>query len=971
MLEWLFVIVIALGAMLTYDGGVSGNVALQPNACFDTDGGKDINMPGQVIGPDGSIVEDACDFDPAKPKHYYNVMKESYCEGNTVRTQVIPCPEERCNSGRCLPQDYTKAPKLNCKVREVQKGLGYDIIAIELPNGQIFDTSCLADGRRVFGMCKYDEFGSPLPGLLNIVKCPPEHVCRNGACEIEWPYSGEPYNWPAPQKDELWCRDSDAKDVLTKGAAIAHHAPVLQFDECIKADPTRPADYIRERYCEGTTMKIAEINCPAGTKCGDGQCVPGEQEKVLTIQEIEAQRKEKFRQEHPSPVPPGPLALPPDLRGKIILPAAGCTSPGGNVRVKETIQFYPLASDNSFFLSPFSMALRRGIEDIGLLTTATDFCLGDDTIIEFACTGTEVGRLVVNCKCADGACTGAIQKPDTVPADIKIMNQFVIDQQVLPTQGHTCTKKIEPFSKESLTMVVGDQQLKLEDQCASDSELIEYACASPFFAGELRLSCPCKEGTCYRPTIPSVPGAKILTYRDDPLTAEHTICEKSMAEIDFFKQQTRKMNPPFHSTDVCHDNKILEEFFCTGKKWEASVIVECEGGCIQGQCAREAAVIPTDWQIPAVPQGATLQEKTLYSTEPELSCEKTVDYLTKGALTFNKGLPNERRIDDVCMSPNELGELMCVNNNFAGWTYLTCPCKDGACQKELMKTTPTDFPTPALPNWATLTAGGKFVEPEPVAGCSKTVNVENKDLMTFTRAGAQQTRIDECQGPDILKEYVCVQDQWYGSLFVRCFCQDGKCLPPGTDFPAPIPPEGASVIDATASAVPVNACSTESVDYLKKQFITVTLTTGVVRTFADQCTNVMQLDEFTCVTDKQVGRIKVSCPCLKGRCVPELLKPPKIFTKPEVPPEFTLTSVSNLLDPVFECRKPTANPLVKETTVFVTLDGKQDTRTDSCTSATELKESFCMNENWAANAYVTCPCSDGACTTARTRLAPV
>ena len=309
---------------------------------------------------------------------------------------------------------------------------------------------------------------------------------------------------------------------------------------------------------------------------------------------------------------------------------------------------------------------------------------------------------------------------------------------------------------------------------------------------------------------------------------------------------------------------------------------------------------------------------------------------------------------------------MCINNNFAGWTYLTCPCKDGACQSQLMEATPKDFPTPLLPNWATLTAGEKFVEPETIAGCQKTVNVEKKDIITFSRKGIQETREDECQRQDILNEYVCVQDKWYGSLFVRCFCQDGKCLPPVTDFPAPVPPKGASILDGAISAVLVSSCSKESIDYLKKQSITVTLTNGNQRTFADQCTNIMQLDEFACVSDKQVGRIKVSCPCMKGRCVQELLNPPTTFAKPDVPVEFTLASVSNFLEPVFECKK-TASYFTKETANFVSLSGEKETRTDSCTSGTELKEVICMNENWAANVYITCPCIDGACTMARTR----
>ncbi|MBI4017241.1 MAG: hypothetical protein HY363_06135 [Candidatus Aenigmarchaeota archaeon] len=964
----LILLIAAAGAVLTYKGGLSGNVALQPNTCFDSDGGIEINMPGNAISPDGTLVVDTCDIDRTKPSHYYNLMKEAYCDGNTVRTQDIPCPEGRCYEGRCIPQEYTKIPVLKpCKITGTRGIL--DKTSIELPNGVMFESSCLEDGRVVFGICtlQFDTRSQ----FLQIAQCPKEHICKEGYCQIKWPYAEPPYNWPAPKESEKWCRDSDNKDVMTKGAAISYNNPVIQYDNCIKANPYHTADYVRELFCEDSTIKIAEIDCPTGTKCGDGNCISGEQEKVLTIQEIEAQKKEKFRQEHPSPLPPGPLALLANLRGNIILPSAGCDKSGGNIQLKETIQFYPLASDNTFFLNPYNMIMRRGIEDTELLATATDFCLNDGTLIEFACTGTEVGQLTINCPCTDGACTGVIQKPDKVPVDVRIENQFVIDKQVLPTEGHSCVKTIEPFGRETLTMFVGAQQLKLEDKCASDNELIEYACASQFYAGELKMSCPCKEGMCVRPAIESVPGAKVLTYRDDPLTTEHTICEKSIAEIDFFKQQTRKMNPPFHSTDVCHDDKILEEFFCTGKKWEASVIVECEGGCIQGQCVKEAAVIPTEWQILPLPPGAILQEKTLYSAEPELSCEKTVDYLTKGALIFNKGLSSERKIDDVCMSQNELGELTCINNNFAGWTYLTCPCADGACQSKLMEAAPKDFPTPTLPNWATLTAGEKFVEPETITSCQKNADVEKKDAITYSTRGVQKTREDECLGQDILNEYVCVQDKWFGSLFVRCFCHDGKCLPPITDFPASVPPKGASILDTAASAILVNKCSSEPADYLKKQPITVTLTSGEQRTFFDQCADIMQLNEFTCINDNQVGKIKVSCPCLKGRCVQELLSPPENFAKPNIPTEFMLTSVSNLLDPVFECEKETADIFKKEMASFVSLNGKKETRSDTCTNPVELKEIICMNENWAANVYVTCPCLDGACNTAKTRTTPI
>ncbi len=962
----LFILLAVAGALLVSNSSLTGRVSFQPGQCYDTDRGLDANMPGTAIGADGTIVADDCISDPTKPIHYYNLMKEAYCDGNAVKVQDIPCPEGRCIGGRCIPVDYTKIPQLkDCKITGGTRGI-FDT-SMELPNGDVFESSCLDDARVVFGTCNMQY--ETRTQYLQVAPCPKDHVCRDGYCQIQWAYSGPPYNWPAPKEGEEWCRDSDAKDVMTKGAVIAHNSPVLEYDQCVKATPGgRTADYVREWYCENGQRKIAEIDCPAGTKCGDGACIPGEQEKVLSAQELDELRMKTFREEHPSPVPSGPLALPADLRLKLILPSAGCTNPGGNVRVKETIQFYPLRSDNTFFLSPMGMALGRGIEDPYLLTTATDYCLGESTLVEFACTGTEVGRFVVNCPCADGACTGVIQKPETVPVDVKIMNKFVIGQQVLPTAGHTCVKNIEPFSKETLTMWAGEQQLNLEDKCASDNELVEYACASPFFAGELRMSCPCKEGRCDWPKIESVPGAKVLTYRDEPLDADYTVCEKSIKEIDFFKQQTRKMNPPFHSTDVCLDAKTLEEFFCTGKKWEASVIVECEKGCVQGQCVTEApAEIPTEWQIKPLPPGATLQEKTLYDREPQLSCEKTVDYFAKGTLTFNKGLQTERQIEDVCMYPNELGELMCVNNNFAGWTYLTCPCKDGACQQELMKQTPTDFPTPTLPNWATLTAGGKYVESEPVTACQKNVDVEKKETLTFTRAGVQEMIEDECQREDMLKERVCVQDQWYGALFVRCFCRDGRCLPPLTEFPAPVTPEGASIIDTTASAVPVSACAKEDVDYLKKQSISVTLVTGEQRTFADQCADIMQLEEFTCVSDKQVGRIKVRCPCLKGRCVPELLKPPTTFSKPDVPAEFTLVSVSNLLDPVFECKKETSSYFTKETVSFLSLKGERETRTDSCTSGTELKEVICMNENWAANVYITCPCVDGACTAARTR----
>ena len=201
------------------------NVASQGacKVCSDSDGGRDIFQASGATDATGSY-SDKCAGDRS--------VEERYCDGGSVLSAVLPCPEGyACEGGACV-----SVPCLDS-----DGGLNEDVKGAVTSGGATVQDSCAS------------------------AEAVSEYYCDNGKAASKDIICGTGMACSGGQCVKAQCTDSDGKSTATKGTAKSGSQTLN--DACADANS------VTEYFCESDQLKSEKIACASGFGCQDGKCV--------------------------------------------------------------------------------------------------------------------------------------------------------------------------------------------------------------------------------------------------------------------------------------------------------------------------------------------------------------------------------------------------------------------------------------------------------------------------------------------------------------------------------------------------------------------------------------------------------------------------------------------------------------------------------------------------------------------------
>ena len=314
-------------------------------------------------------------------------------------------------------------------------------------------------------------------------------------------------------------------------------------------------------------------------------------------------------------------------------------------------------------------------------------------LIEYACgafeaTGKTIASGNRDCPygCSDGACI--------TPLGVAICGNGVLEASALEEcddgnemfkDGCTTACKFKCWDTDSgddketkgeVKIIYQGQSKVFYDLCdtSTANRLIEYGCrdTSQTDYASWNRDCPfgCSEGEC--------------------LTQEEAVCTDSdgsllgMGENSYYytKGQTKGLNYQgayVNIEDRCQFGNKVEEGLCSDTGIAQYITVNCEFGCADGACKREADAEEAD-------EGTTTQPTTSPTSCTDSdgggSNDKFIKGTTEGVDGFNGG---RKTATDYCHENGWLVESWCntVNGNVqTGAVTCTYGCADGACLRE-------------------------------------------------------------------------------------------------------------------------------------------------------------------------------------------------------------------------------------------------------------------------------------------------
>ncbi len=178
--------------------------------------------------------------------------------------------------------------------------------------------------------------------------------------------------------------------------------------------------------------------------------------------------------------------------------------------------------------------------------------------------------------------------------------------------------------------------------------------------------------------------------------------------------------------DFCSGGDVNEYFCNVDGKTKNSTLFNCEAGCADGKCVKDAGQTCTD-------------------------DDGGLNYDIKGFTNFTNKTGALIRLPDVCNSPGELKEYSCNADGTLNTQLKTCSCFDGACLANATNQTS-----------CTDSDGGRK---QDVKGTAKACVGDKCD-----------SEIDVCLNSTIVLENYCTKDKLTSeSIFCNLGCLDGAC----------------------------------------------------------------------------------------------------------------------------------------------------------------------------------------------------
>ena len=451
-------------------------------------------LNGQNIASGGQIRERIC----------------SVTDGNVIRSNTLNCPSNyACQDGACAQIQYT------CTDNDGDnKDLKSSILMRQYIGGSLNTTIQRDDyciDQSVVGeyLCTADRSN----GYSEARTCTGSS-CQNGACLAV----------------TAFCTDSDGLNYFNRGtvqyknaargAAMTH----IYGDECV-------GGRLREYACDNSNpndplLVGTMLDCPNGGTCNNGACVAlvppaqptenyctgpssGGLDPALRVNVVngtkyvggdiissqtstDACTSQDFVKKYFCTNQAVSYSVEPCPTGTKCSDGI-CTQPGNVPFCSETD-----SGDNKYTKGTITYGLKDAAGTNLESTTLDDSCTADGKILEYYCDGNSKTQYEGNCpsgfSCSEGACKTASTNSTGEP-------------------GCQDSDNIDVFKKGENVWVktTGEVEVK-DDDCASDSTILEYYCSS----GERRVqqrTCPadyiCQDGACRKKSV--LPAKKIAT----------------------------------------------------------------------------------------------------------------------------------------------------------------------------------------------------------------------------------------------------------------------------------------------------------------------------------------------------------------------------------------------------------------------------------------------------------------------------
>ena len=517
--------------------------------CNDSEAGADIHEFGYVTY-NGLTYNDSCQGD--------SKVVEYYCRGDELQSEVQDCPFGYiCSEGACITVPCEDTDEGN---DIYEKGT--------VTKGEEEYTDYCIDNSVVEYYCANNEINSIVSG------CPDDYSCSDGACVL------------------TVCEDTeDGRDVSVAGTVTKDNKSYTDY--CFDSEQ------VVEYYCKDDgEVASTYISCSSGYVCSGGVCTAS----TGCIDSDLGQ--EKY------------------TKGTI---SKGTTSYEDYCFDGDTVKEYYCSGGEIYWnyldcLSGYGCSNGRcvytGLEcddtddgqdryEKGTVTgdgdTYTDYCLDDDTVREYYCSGDEVSYKSLGCpsgyECSDGKCISAICS-DSDGNDVYIYghvtkgastyNDYCLDStnvreywcdgnDVESTTyecpgGYVCSSgkcvvgctDTDGGTNEFVYGTVFHGDFGFSDICVDTETVKEYYCVDAFTYSHMPIGCgfgyACSAGVC----IPQCEDTDEMDHKTVGTTKKGTI----------------------ERTDVCVDMNTVREYYCHGNEIY-SMEIDCVDDttfCDAGQC---------------------------------------------------------------------------------------------------------------------------------------------------------------------------------------------------------------------------------------------------------------------------------------------------------------------------------------------------------------------------------------------------